>query len=428
VPQARWHDMESDKIQQCLFSNKPKAIVLGGTSPHIELINALKRRGYYTVLIDYYPNPPAKEVSDEHFQESTMDKEKALEIAKAIDAKLVISAAVDQVNITACYVAEKLNLPRPYSYQTALNICNKGFMKKVMVEAGVPTSRYVYINNKADLDKIDLTYPLMVKPADLNSSNGVRKVYSRSELDIYVTEALKLSRSGNAVVEEYKEGLEINAYCFIKEKEVYLLTTTQRKTLIEGDVIKCYAALYPAEISNVTKEIIRQVSIKIVNAFNLDNTPFFIQAIVSDNIINIIEFAPRIGGGLSCRIIKYSTGFDIIESAIDSYLGVPVNIGYNKPKKLYVIDTLYAMPGIFDYIEGAENLIKNKIIKGYYPYKTKGMVIGTGSSSGRVGAFIVEADSRQELLEKTKQAMEVLEVYDINGKPVLRKDLYLQNC
>jgi biotin carboxylase len=418
--------MENDKIRQCLFSNKPKAIVLGGTSPHIELISALKKKGYYTVLIDYYPNPPAKEAADEHFQESTMDKEKVFEIAKAIGAKLVMSAAVDQVNITACYVAGKLNLPRPYSYQTASNICNKGFMKKVMVEAGIPTSKYVYINSKADLDKIDLTYPLMVKPADLNSSNGVKKAYSFPELDIYVTEALKLSRSGNAIIEEYKDGLEVNAYYFIEKKEAYLLTTTQRKTLIDGEVIKCYAALYPAEISNITEENIRQISTKIANAFNLDNTPFFIQAIVSDNIINIIEFAPRIGGGLSCKVIKDSTGFDIIESAIDSYLGVPVNIHYNKSKELYMVNTLYAIPGIFDCVEGVDNLIENKIIEGYYPYKTKGMEIGTGSSSGRVGAFIIKADSKQSLLMKAKKAMETLEVHDINGKSILRKDLCLK--
>ena len=55
--------------------NKPVAIVLGGTNPHVTLINKLKARGYYTVLVDYLPNPPASKVADEHIQESTLDKE-----------------------------------------------------------------------------------------------------------------------------------------------------------------------------------------------------------------------------------------------------------------------------------------------------------------------------------------------------------------
>ena len=44
----------------------------------------------------------------------------------------------------------------------------------------------------------------------------------------------------------------------------------------------------------------------------MDNTPLMIQAIINDSGINIIEFGARIGGGESFRIIKLSTGFDIL--------------------------------------------------------------------------------------------------------------------
>ena len=40
-------------------NNKPIAIVLGGIFPHAEVIKKLKKRGYYTVLVDYFDNPPA---------------------------------------------------------------------------------------------------------------------------------------------------------------------------------------------------------------------------------------------------------------------------------------------------------------------------------------------------------------------------------
>ena len=33
--------------------NEKKAIVLGGTAPHAMLINKLKKRGYYVILVDY---------------------------------------------------------------------------------------------------------------------------------------------------------------------------------------------------------------------------------------------------------------------------------------------------------------------------------------------------------------------------------------
>ena len=55
--------------------NKPVAIVLGGTVPHVHLIELLKLQGYYTVLVDYTTNPPAKKFADEHIKESTLDKD-----------------------------------------------------------------------------------------------------------------------------------------------------------------------------------------------------------------------------------------------------------------------------------------------------------------------------------------------------------------
>ena len=73
------------------------AIVLGGTFPHRELILKLKAKGYYTILIDYYENPIAKAVADEHLRESTLDREKVLSIARERNASLVISTCIDQM-------------------------------------------------------------------------------------------------------------------------------------------------------------------------------------------------------------------------------------------------------------------------------------------------------------------------------------------
>ena len=183
------------------MSNKPIAMVLGGTYPHRTLITNLQQRGYYTVLIDYLEKPPAKEVADEHVQESTLDKEKVLEIARDRDAKLVISTCIDQANVTVCYVAEKLGLPVPYSYETALSVTNKGLMKEGMIRHGIATSKYIFVKNIGDFDSAGLSFPVAVKPADSNSSKGVRKACDYGELSRFLDDALKISRSDEAIIE-----------------------------------------------------------------------------------------------------------------------------------------------------------------------------------------------------------------------------------
>ena len=149
------------------------AIVLGGTAPHIELIRQLKERGYFVILVDYLEHPPARDHADIHEKESTMDPEAVLKVARKYDAKLVMSACVDQANITACYVAEAMGLTKPYSYKTASEITNKGHMKKVMTENGVPTTRYYYMENGEELPDFKLKFPVMTKPAENCDSSGV---------------------------------------------------------------------------------------------------------------------------------------------------------------------------------------------------------------------------------------------------------------
>ena len=93
--------------------NEKKAIVLGGTAPHAMLINKLKKRGYYVILVDYLKESPGKKVADKHICESTLDLDKVYDIAKRENVSLVISTCIDQANLTCCYVAEKLNLTKP---------------------------------------------------------------------------------------------------------------------------------------------------------------------------------------------------------------------------------------------------------------------------------------------------------------------------
>ena len=68
------------------MNEKPVAIVLGGIVPHKNLLEKLKKRGYYTILIDYFENPPAAAAADLHLRESAMDKEAVLRAAKKYHA------------------------------------------------------------------------------------------------------------------------------------------------------------------------------------------------------------------------------------------------------------------------------------------------------------------------------------------------------
>ncbi len=399
-------------------NKKPVALVLGGTAPHILLINKLHERGYYVVLVDYLSKPPAKSVADEHIQASSYDKEQVLSIAKESGASLVISTCIDQTNSVCCYVAEKLGLPHPYSYNDALYVTNKGMMKARMKEYNVPSSPYILTKSVELVDWSKVSFPCVIKPVDCNGSKGVRRADSIEEAKPFITEALKLSQTSEAIIEGFCLGDEIQVDCVALENDAEVVMTRSKVKVASSNdiVLNSFGSVVPAQVSNVVLPKLKQIAVNIANGFGLRNTPFFYQAIVTDEEVNVLEFAARVGGGLSYYMIKNFVGFDAVEAAIDSFLGQPITVSYHAPTMFYRTCLLYSKPCTFDHIEGMEDLKGKGYAKEFFITKTKGDVIDKDMRSGnRVGSFVVGALTIDELNKKVSYCMDNVGVIDVSG-------------
>lgn len=395
------------------------AIVLGGTAPHVLLVNKLHERGYYVVLIDYLPNPPAKTVADEHIQASTLDKEKVLAIAKDKKADLVISTCIDQANSVCCYVAEKLNLPHPYSYETSLLVTNKGLMKERMKTSDVPSSPFVLTRSVEGVNWESISFPCVIKPVDCNSSKGVHRADNINEAIPFVEEALKLSQTKEAIIEGFCSGDEIQVDCLAQDGDAEVVMTRSKVKEVKSSdaVLNSFGSVVPAQVSAIVQSKLKLIAKNIAKGFGLRNSPFFYQAIVTGDNVNVLEFAPRVGGGLSYYMIQNFVGFDAVEAVLDSFLGATVRERFHAPEKVYRTCLLYSKACTFDHIEGLEELKSKGVIKEYFITKAKGDVIdGDMRSSNRIGSFILEAESMEELRKKTNTCAEIIKVIDACGE------------
>ncbi len=410
------------------MKNKPTAVVLGGTRPHILLIEKLKERGFYIILIDFLDNPIAKSHADIHIKESTLEKEVVLRIAKEYEADLVISTCVDQANVTACYVAEKMGLPSPYNYETAIKVTNKVLMKQIMMENDIPTSKYLKIQSIKEYDLHELKYPVIVKPTDSNSSKGVRKISTENEnIEEAIQIASKISRNKEVIVEEFITGIEIGIDCFVKNGTAIVLMVKERRKINKNhkSVQQIYGCIWPIKISKEIFDQIKKISNQIANAFHLNNTPLMIQAILNENTISVIEFGARIGGGESYKIIKESTGFDYLDASIESFLGHEVTMNNHEPNMFYADNFIYARQGVFDHIAYDKFLLSDNILEYCNSLKEKGTEIDEDiSSNNRVGVFTVKSNTVDELYNKINLVLKSIDVYDIDGNSIMRKDIY----
>lgn len=406
--------------------NRPIAIVLGGTNPHVTLINKLKARGYYTVLIDYLSNPPAAKVADEHIQESTLDKERVAQIAKERKASIIITTNIDQANVTACYSAEQNGLTPPYSYETSLNVTDKSRMKKIMWDNDIPTSKFQVVTDvEAALENV--CYPAVVKPVDSNGSRGVHQVNNEEELRHFFPAAQAASRNKEVIVEGYISGTEVSFYYFVQDGEANFIDAYQRFNFKakHEDVIQSTGVVFPAWISESAYKEMHRISDKIVKAFGLDNTPLFVQAIVNGDRAFVLEFAPRIGGGLSYRVMERDCQFDLIDAAISSFEGKRVDINPVLPNYYSGILNIYS-PGItMGGITGVDKILSEGIATEFYQYRLHGAEISPDMSSGsRAGAFLIHADTIDEIRRRVFYINENVEVYDVNGNKSMRHDVY----
>ena len=405
------------------------ALVLGGTSPHKLLIDKLKRRGFHVILIDYLDNPPAKESADEHIKASTLDQDAVLSIAKERKADLVISACIDQANSVCCYVAEKLNLPHPYSYKTSLDVTNKGLMKRIMRRNGIPTSSFVTVSSPDKVEWSSVRFPSVVKPVDCNSSKGVKRVDNRDGAETALADAILLSRTHEAILEGYNVGPEIQVDCLATSSGVKVMMTRLKQKIVsdgKGMVLQSFGSVFPAPLNVVQLAEVQSIAERIAFAFDLWNTPFFYQAIITEEGISVLEFAPRIGGGLSYSILKDFGSYDAVEYAIDSYLGKELEAVPHIPNDKFLSSILvYVRRGVFDHLEGFENLISTGMIDRGFLMKTQGDFIDEDlRSSNRVAAFIVTEKDYHSLQSKARQAFSSIEAFDLDGKPMINRSIY----
>ena len=396
-----------------------KILVLAGGADQIALIQELNKRGHEVVLLDYLENPPAKNYASKHIIASTLDVDSVERYAREERVSLICTACTDQALLTVAYVSERLGLPCYIDYQTGLNVTNKAFMKKVLTEHAIPTARYVIID-KPDPNAIEgFQFPLVVKPVDCNSSKGVKKLVDINAFFSYVPEALQLSRTQKAIVEEFKEGREISADFYVEDGKAKLLCATASRKIKNQESFTIIGSDYPA-LSIEQEDIITRIATTISVAFHLRNTPLLVQFIVNERDINVIEFSARMGGGSKYKLIEVLSGVNIMEKYVDLVLGVRPSVEPQKQVNYCKMVFIYCRPGVFSHMEGLAEFKKRRVIKDFFLYKTPGMEIDKAETSGdRVAGYMLVGESEEDIENKYLYVDERIKVMSRGGEDIM---------
>ncbi len=403
-----------------------KCLVLAGGYPQIALIEELKSRDIMVLLADYYKEPVAKKYADYFFQVSTLDIEAITELAKKEKVDFLITACTDQALLTVAKVSETLGLPCYVDYKTALNVTNKSYMKDVFIKNSISTAKYVVMAQFEENFIKNFQYPMIVKPVDCNSSKGVKKVYNISELKTAFGEAVELSRTNTAIIEEFISGPEITVDVQVENGKAHVLSKAYSDKIADDDKFVIFRTRYPiaetAEVNNQIAEIAQQIA----DAFGIENSMMLIQLISDGKKVYVLEFSARTGGGVKYQLIKRVSGFDVIKAVVDLTLGEKPRVEIREPENKYISNVfIYCKEGVFDRLDGFDELKGNGTISEYFLFKWKGAGMSAATNSGdRIAGFTVQADTFEEIERKYNAAIANVKVLDPDGNDIIRRDLF----
>ena len=302
-----------------------KLLVIGAGIGQVFLIEKAKKRGVNTTVVTL-PGQPGIDLADNVFFCDINERAAVTSWAREQGITAVISDQNDLMNPTVAYVAEKLGLPGN-SYSQVNAYCNKNRFREICDRVGIP----VPIHKEAlSVDDPGLTcrFPWMVKPADSQSSVGVRRVNERKGLKPALEEAFRCSRTNSAIVEEFIEGREIVCEGFVEDGRYHLLAFGDRKYFATDGFFIPAQTIFPSVVKPKLLERVHKYEQMIASyihpSFGIVHSEYLVNE--EKDEVFIVESALR-GGGvyISSHLIPMATGIDINDVLLDMALGEPVD-------------------------------------------------------------------------------------------------------
>lgn len=299
-----------------------KLAVIGASYLQAPLITKAKERGIQTHVFAWAANDIGEKIADFFYPISIIEKEAILEKCREIQIDGICSIASDLAVRTVNYVAEEMGLTGNSMDSVELST-NKHNMRMCFERNGDPSPKSVQVSSVKDLDSVDLSFPVIVKPVDRSGSRGVTKVEEKQHLIEAIERAKMQGFEKVALVEEFVAGEEYSVEYVSWKGNHTFLALTQKYTTGSPDYIETghmVPALISDELLNKVKLVVSHALTSLGIEYGASHTELKISA---DGDIKLIEIGARMGGDcIGSALVELSTGYDYVSAVIDIALGI----------------------------------------------------------------------------------------------------------
>ncbi|MFF5233456.1 ATP-grasp domain-containing protein [Dactylosporangium sp. NPDC000521] len=297
-------------------------LILGAADGAMATYRTARALGFRTVAVDLRDTAPAVALADELLPVSTRDVAALSGILRRrTDIAGVLAPSSDIALPTQLALAERFGLPCGLTEETVAASVDKRRFRAVCDELGLPGYRWV---DGTDWRGAGLRFPLVVKPADAQSSRGVTRCPDESTVDAAIAEAVRFSYGAGIVIEEEVQGQHCGCECVIDGGRVVFMALTERR-LTPPPQATTTAHMLPADVPDGTREALVADVDAICARLGYLRGPLNLDLVVdAGGRPRLIEMGARTGGDPLGELARHGYGVDPIEASISVAVGAPL--------------------------------------------------------------------------------------------------------
>ena len=385
---------------------KKVILILNGSHSEVPLITVAKKMGLKVITTGNLPNGIGHKYSDRYIKADFSNKKLILNIAKKNKIHFICPPAHDLGIITAAYVAEKLRLPGFDSLRKTEIIHHKSKFKRFCKKINFKTPKL--FNENLGYSKIKNTYKVskvIIKPVDLGGGKGISIANDNKSFQRGVTEAKKVSRLKEIVVEEFVHGQLHSLTTFIKNKKVNFYHHDNEFSY--KNPYNVHASFSPSTISQKKIDLIVMQLNLFAQKLNIRDGILHAQIIINEKFFFIIELTRRCSGDLYPLPVEIVNNIPWSKIILKSFMGEKINfLGLRRPRGLCARYCLTAHKnGIAKKIV-IDPIIKNNIVSKIIILKNKEVI--DDYENKKYGVFILKFSSVNEMEEKMNRINELI--------------------
>lgn len=407
-----------------------KILLVGGLNNTVDLMDLAHRNGVLVGVADYNHGTLAKSMADFAHDVNAYDEDAMVKLVQEEHYDGVITAFNERLGPVVRKLADRLGLYAPYTVEQLQMSTNKKFFKHTCQQYGVPVPREYEIRDREDIDRKAIAYPVIIKPVDSASSVGVTPCFSPEELKAGYDKAVKASKSGDVIVEQYVPYDEINMTFIAQDGDIQLAAihdryfNTEQKSATKAPDLY----IYPSRYTDLILEKYSADIIRMLRGIGVRNGSLFIQAVVHGDQLYCYEAGMRLNGCKTYQILEVENGYNTFERlmllALTGSMGEPVRFD-PRFKKWYATINVLGRPGAtIARVEGEAALNS-------YPWLihiARRDGVGHTIPADSAGTLVQDttrihlvADTKEELARRLDKANELFQLLDAEGQSVILK-------